>query len=248
MNNKKDYLKALLTSRIYFAHMSVGDNIIQGVSEIFNTDDYKNLNILKKHEKHINRKNFIMHSHIGNNTDPVQKCHAFKSIIESEIGDYIDIALLKFCYIDINNNTNISQLFNEYKAVMNELILKFPDITFIHVTTPLRHIDSGFSIWFRELIGRPNISKLSNIKRNQFNKLLHSYYKSQPIFDLAAAESTHPDGTRETFKYKNSETYYGLIAEYTNDNGHLNDKGRKIVADAFIKQLAIIINNKNAKN
>ena len=63
---------------------------------------------------------------------------------------------------------------------------------------------------------------------------LRADHGSEPLFDLAGIESTLPDGTRCT-QFLDRNRTPGLIPEYTNDGGHLNDVGRAIVATAFLQ-------------
>ena len=186
---------------------------------------------------------FLLHTAIGENTKLLSKCYDFKRIIDTHLADKIDFALLKFCYIDINKESDIKSLFGEYRKIMDDVTASHPNITFIHVTVPVRHSAKGFGVWIRELLGRPNNSKLDNIKRNEFNSMLLETYKDQPIFDLAKSVSTYPDGKAETF-VKDGITYNNLIGSYTYDGGHLNEMGRIKVAQDFIQTLASLIKNK----
>lgn len=153
--------------------------------------------------------------------------------------------MLKFCYIDINRDSDVAKMFNDYQQTMDDLIERHPEITFIHTTMSLRHSPSGATIWLREVLGRPNNSKLDNIKRNQFNQFLYSTYGSSPIIDVAASESTYPNGKRESFKM-DDQTYYSLIGDYTNDGGHLNELGSLQVASTFVRELAQIIRSRSS--
>jgi hypothetical protein len=54
-----------------------------------------------------------------------------------------------------------------------------------------------------------------------------------PILDIAAIESTKPDGSRQSFEL-DGVTYFSMVPEYTTDGGHLNEIGRKIVAEQFV--------------
>ena len=62
----------------------------------------------------------------------------------------------------------------------------------------------------------------------------------EPFFDLAEIQSTFSNGGRSTFE-KNGETYYHMVSEYTNDRTHLNEKGRRVVAEKLLLFLATII-------
>ncbi|MES9972213.1 MAG: hypothetical protein ABW092_19440, partial [Candidatus Thiodiazotropha sp.] len=184
----------------------------------------------------------LLHKTVGKNMEPLSKCEDFARLIDQELAGKIDYALFKFCYIDVNRDSDVEQLFRDYQGTMDGLITRHPEITFIHTTMPLRHTPGGPSVWLRELLGRPNNSKLDNLKRNQFNQLLRTRYSHSPCVDIAASESTYADGKRERFKM-NGQTCYSLIGEYTDDGGHLNEHGRAWVGAAFVRELAESIRN-----
>ena len=229
-------LNIVSKARIYFGHQSVGNNILEGINKL---DENNILNILEIDEINNLPESFIIHSKIGKNENPNSKCSAFESMIDS-ISNNIDFGFMKFCYIDINRNSDVKALFEYYKSTMDSLIIKYPQIKFIHITSPLRFSDKGIGIWLRELLGRPNNSKLDNVKRNEYNNLLKAYYPQELIFDLAQIESPYLNGKREYFEM-NGEKYYSLIKEFTNDGGHLNELGSKVVASKLINFLAYVI-------
>ncbi|MCW9014591.1 MAG: hypothetical protein OQL06_12480 [Gammaproteobacteria bacterium] len=241
--NVEPYIEIIQPKRIYFGHMSVGQNIIQGIEELMTSGSKSQLTLINKETAESLPESFFLHSGVGENTKPLSKCIDYENIINNELKGKIDYALLKFCYIDINNDTDIDNLFTKYTQIMDRLINANPEITFIHVTVPLRHSENGIVVWIHELVGsvlgKENMSKLANIKRNEFNNRLLEKYKNSPIFDLAASESTYPDGKKESFQYKNHKSkFYNLIGSYTNDGGHLNEIGRKKVANDFLEFLA----------
>lgn len=229
-------LAALHNSRIFFGHQSVGGNIMEGLADL-QKDSKHPLAIINYGDPIDRPGGYILHTAVGKNEQPDSKCDDFRRIIDQELGDNLDIALLKFCYIDINGDTDVNKMFEYYQTTLDGLKHRHPGITFVHVTAPLRHSPGGFGVWIREVLGRPNHSKLANIKRHEFNELMLNTYKGDPIFDLAASQSTYPDGSRESFEM-NGKTYYGLIGAYTYDGGHLNATGRSHVAAAMIKRLA----------
>jgi hypothetical protein len=63
------------------------------------------------------------------------------------------------------------------------------------------------------------------------------YLDKEPVFDLAMVESTYSNGSRQKFRYK-GKTYHALIPEYSHDGRHLNENGRKIVAEQLLILLA----------
>ena len=77
-------------------------------------------------------------------------------------------------------------------------------------------------------------------QRQQYNEMLRKEYAGrEPLFDIAQIESALPDSSRVAFK-KGEENYYGMAPEYTDDGGHLNEKGRKIFAEQLLIFLAAL--------
>jgi hypothetical protein len=106
-------------------------------------------------------------------------------------------------------------------------------------------VDRGFGVWAREMLGRRNRTKLANLSRNEFNRRLKEKYAADPIFDLAAAMSTYPDGRRESFKV-DGVTFVSLVPIYTDDGGHLNAVGRTYVAAEFVSSIAAAVRVRHA--
>ena len=232
----KQDLSVLQSARGYFGHQSVGGDIMNGVADILRASGTQ-LPLLELQTVTPLPDAFLLHMPVGRNSEPKTKCDDFKRIVDQELAGRIDYALFKFCYIDIGDDTDVEPLFAYYRSVLDGLKARHPDITFIHVTTALRDTPGGVGVWIRETLGRPNRAKLANVKRHEFNERLRAAYAGEPIFDLAASESTYPDGRRETFVL-NGKTYYSLIGAYTHDGGHLNELGRQHVAADFIRSIA----------
>ncbi|MDY6934872.1 MAG: hypothetical protein SVZ03_11725 [Spirochaetota bacterium] len=221
-------LKKLTEKRIYFGHQSVGFNIIDGINDIIKENSSIKLNIVKTDNIEDFKRPIFAHSQNGINKDPKSKVDAFTNLMEKGLGDKVDIAFFKFCYVDILNDTNVNEVFNYYKSAMMRLKNRYPKTLFIHVTVPLMREAKGPKAFIKSIIGRDH-----NIVRNQFNDLLREEYDKNRIFDLARFESTYPKGQREARK-KGGKYSYSLIPEYTDDGGHLNEKGRKIIAEQFL--------------
>ncbi len=69
-------------------------------------------------------------------------------------------------------------------------------------------------------------------------------YVGQPIFDLARHESTRPDGTRETFAV-GGRVAYALAPVYTDDGGHLNGVGRRVMASHMVRFAAAALESRS---
>jgi len=224
----------LAGKKIFFGHQSVGYNIVDGLEQIEKQVPRIKLNIVEiKRASDLNGAEFA-HSSIGENEDPYSKMQAFADYVENGIGAKADIAFFKFCYVDINAYSDVDKIFMEYKKTMEQLKKKYPRIIFIHSTTPLTESRTSVRSLIKAALGKED----HNIKRNRYNEMLRKEYRGkEPLFDLAQAESTRPDGTRSTFT-SNGTTYYSLTTEYTDDGGHLNELGQQAVAQELLLLLA----------
>lgn len=217
--------------------MSVGENILDGVRDIMREHPDIQLNIVETNSPSSFDQPIFAHSRIGINGDPKSKIDAFVQYMDGGIGNSADIAFFKFCYIDILSVTDADEVFNRYRTAIETLKRKYPKVTFVHVTAPLRVVQTGFLVPIKKIISRPLGGYEDNIKRKRFNDLLRQEYEGKdPIFDLARIESTYPDGRQSTFDNE-EKSYEALVAVYTYDGGHLNEIGRKIVAGQLLSFL-----------
>lgn len=228
----------LAQKKIYFGHQSVGYNIIDGIKDVMQQNPQIKLNIVET----INPADFdsplFAHSPVGQNRNPKSKCDVFTAFMNAGIGGKTDFAFLKFCYVDILHGTDVSKVFETYKSTIVTLQSKYPKLILVHLTTPLTTIQTGLKASIKNFLGRPIGGYDDNVKREQFNALLRKEYSGkEPIFDLAGIESTSQDGSRVTFE-KDGKAYPALAPAYTNDGGHLNELGRKVVAEQFLIFLA----------
>ncbi|HEY9653167.1 MAG TPA: hypothetical protein V6C95_21090 [Coleofasciculaceae cyanobacterium] len=236
---------ALSQKRILFGHQSVGNNIVRGIKDILHDNPQIKLNIIENpHTSEVQTPGLI-HFKIGRNTDPQSKLDEFANIMQQEAEKKPDIAFLKFCYVDFSANTDVSKIFAAYQSKMDALVKAFPQTRFIHLTVPLKSQATGFKKWrgeakrwVKQLVSQPLNDRVDNQGRNDFNELLKTTYEGKaPIFDLAALEATYPNGKQEVF-HRNGKSYFSLVPDYTNDGGHLNELGRKVVAEKLLVFLA----------
>ena len=233
--------KGLATKRILFGHQSVGDNIIAGMTDLIKDHPSIKLTINQTTRPDDLTPGTFAHFPVGENEKAESKIKDFAAKIRQGLGSKVDIALFKFCFVDIDANTDVGRLFQEYRDTMASLKKDYPTVTFVHVTVPLlRQEKTTIKRLIGRIMGRSGgfFDESHNIKRNEYNDLIRKFYSGkEPIFDIAAVESTHPDGTRETFN-AGGKRYHALTPEYTGDGGHLNDVGRKIVAGQFLTFLS----------
>jgi hypothetical protein len=230
----------LAQKKIYFGHQSVGYNIIDGIKDVMKENPQIKLNIVETSDPADFNSGVFAHSKVGKNVDPKSKTESFAEFVQQGIGNKADVTFFKFCYVDIDKNTNLKGLFEDYKTKMVQLEKDYPGVKFIHVTVPLKSIKTNWKTSIKELIGKGDMWEYDgNVERNEYNDLIKKEYSGkEPVFDLAALESTFSDGRRSS-RNSGGKILYSLMPEYTSDGGHLNEKGRKIVAE----HLLIFISN-----
>jgi hypothetical protein len=229
----------LSQKKIYFGHQSVGNNIIAGLHDVIKENPKIKLNIVEINSASDLSAPMFGHSKIGENLNPASKLEGFVRTMKNGLGNKADIAFFKFCYVDVSGDTDVETLFNKYKGIMSDLEKQYLRTKFLHVTIPLTTVQEGFKVWIKQIIGKPiPYGYADNMKREEYNQLVHREYAGkQAIFDLAKIESTLPDGNRADFIW-DTRTYFRMAPEFTYDEGHLNEKGRKIAAEQLLVLLA----------
>jgi hypothetical protein len=240
----REYWAKLGQKKIFFGHQSVGYNIIDGIKDILDERDYIKLNIVETQDSVQFDRPVFAHSRVGQNSDPCSKIDSFKSILDNGVGNSVDIAFFKFCYVDVWRNSDVKNIFDCYRSQMEELKIRYPGTMFVHVTVPLRSTPRGVKVALKEqiksAIGKPGFLD-DNLKRQRYNGLLNdAYSEKEPFFDLASVESVTPDGAR-CYVTKGAEKVFVLVPQYTEDGGHLNEAGRRKVAEQLLITLARLV-------
>lgn len=225
--------QVLLKTRVVFGHQSVGQNILNGI-QFSAAQAGINLPVVESRSTMASKG--ITHFFIGENGDPLSKIKDFTSVIEGSTVQGADIALMKFCYLDFENDSDAKQIFEQYSMALDRLSQQFPSTTFIAITAPLTVAQTGPKAWIKRLLGRAPSGFADNARRQEFNNLLRARYDHQGrLFDLAKIEAEGADAL---------EYQGGLIEvlnpELTYDDGHLNSQGEQIVATRLIKFLAAL--------
>lgn len=214
-------LTALKSKRILFGHQSVGANMVDGIPALYSSYSVSSPTIISNLSQ-INSASggFFAEFYVGENGDPVGKTADFNATVR-QYASKLDFALMKFCFIDILDGVNVNQVFNAYRSVMDGLVNDFPAIKFVYTTAALDeyNIDNA-------------------VTREQLNTLIRNQYASTGrLFDLAAVESTRPNGTRVSGT-SGGNTYYQLYDSYSSDGGHLNATGEQVLDTALFTLLA----------
>lgn len=225
--------QALAQKRVVFGHQSVGQNILNGVQSLAAQAGI-NLPIVKSRTPLAS--GGITHFFVGENEDPSSKLKDFTSALESDAARGTDIALVKFCYLDFNGDSNAKQIAEQYSTALDRLSQQAPTTTFVAITAPLTVLQTGPKAWIKRLLGRTPSGFADNARRQEFNEILRARYGQQGrLFDLAKIEAEGAE----------ARDYQGQPIEVLNpvltyDDGHLNSQGERIVAARLIKFLAAL--------
>jgi len=232
--------RRLESKKIFFGHQSVGYNIVEGMKDLIRENSSVRLNIVESADPASYEGPVFGHWKVGKNGDPGSKCDAFRDYLEKGIGEKADIAFFKFCYVDVDNETDIRALFDRYDEGIHRIKKRYPHLRIIHVTAPLMVEGTDFKTTIKRWLGRKDRWYQANERRNRLNEMIRQEYAGKaPIYELDRVESTTPGGARTRVKGTGGD-YFELFPGYTIDGGHLNEEGRKAAAAELLVLLASI--------
>jgi hypothetical protein len=237
LSELKSHLERLSSARVYFGHQSVGNNVLDGLRVLAAAEGVA-LRIVEAPAGLDDDSPGIVHAKVGKNRVPTTKCEAFGRFLVEHSGRW-DAALLKFCYADLGDagEPDPARLLDAYKRMIASIRSARPDLVVVHATSPLLSDGMGKRDAIRKSLGFGTSNDEGNRIRNEFNNLLRAEYARDPIFDVAQAESTRPDGTRSGFR-KGGQFFATMAREFTYDEGHLTATGCTWVAQEFARSLA----------
>ena len=97
-------------TRVFFGHQSVGANILDGLSELC----LNNVNTRDPAKPIAQVDAPILHAYVGRNTYANEKMIDFAQILDGrKVGD-VDVAMLKFCYVDTGHDLSAQKIFDLY--------------------------------------------------------------------------------------------------------------------------------------
>ncbi len=198
----------------YFAHASVGGNIIGGLNALMQAHpDRYQLSIYAVDDfasPPADPQDGVVYDNYRGNPDWQDKILWFEDAVRNL--DWrepnVNVAMNKLCYIDAYADAET------YLNSMSSLANEFPETQFVYTTIPLTTAET-----------------MGSVLRANFNQLVREYCENNGciLFDLADIESHDPDGNPVTFTFDGVQ--YPLLYEgYTVDGGHLNASGAERVA------------------
>jgi hypothetical protein len=217
--------EALAQKRLFFGHKSIGRSVMEGVE-------------LLQREYPLLRPVEIGHGSIGKNFDPQSKLDVFEATATGN--EQLDGVMLKFCYVDVNRLNDADRLIRLYQERMGRMKEANPAQQWIHFTLPIESPPLTFMAYLKEAakraLLRPGIVE-KNAARHAYSEQLITLAGEEPVFDIALVESIGPDGRRHYYS-RWGKKIYCMAPAYTKDGGHLNEKGRRVVAEQFLIFLA----------
>lgn len=223
----KSQLEAAADLRVLFAHQSVGNNIIDGIKSLAEQQDV-GFNIVQTQTIPPSGSG-IYHFKVGLNGEPDGKIAAYEDALAQEALANVDVAMMKLCYIDFEGDVDPLAVADHYTKTIENLQQQHPDVHFVAVTAPLTTVQTGPKAWIKRLLGREPSGYRENARRDDFNDYLRQHFSSANLFDLAAIETAGKRLDNDAVALDPSLTY---------DGGHLNERGKELVATELLKLLA----------
>jgi len=208
--------------RVFFGHQSVGQDVLGGVSRLAASG----ASVPE-----------VVDARIGANEEPLAKIADFDARVRDGLGERVDVAMMKLCYIDVTAGTDVRALFDAYRTTLSALERDHPAVSFVHVTVPLTTEQGRLTRLRSRLTGNDRFGPAENVQRERLNALFRAEYAGDRLFDLAAVESTRPDGTRVSGRHEGAD-YFALHDGYAADLGHLNEPGAEVAATAWLAAVA----------
>jgi hypothetical protein len=239
LNQVKADLTTLSQARIYFAHQSVGRNMLKGIA-MLSEETGVPLRIEEvKPGAPVDAGPGLFHANVGENGVADSKITAFVSGVAA-VGSTApyDVALLKFCYTDIGGDSkdkSPQQLFERYQKAMAGVQEQQPNLKLLHTTMPLRAEPQGMKTKVKRMLGMSAFTDSDNILRGEYNALVRT--KESSYFDVARLEATRSDGSISAFSAQGRQVEM-MAPEHTYDGGHLTDPAKRYFAAAFLRTLA----------
>lgn len=145
---------SLAQKKIFFSHQSVGQNILDGLKDVMASHPAVKLDIRETSSPGGFEKPVFVHAFVGENKNPKLKIDHFRKILDSRVGQLSDIVFLKLCFVDIDRNTDIEDLFKYYDETVQSLTNQYLNLKIVTITVPLTTQPSGLKAVFKKMLGR----------------------------------------------------------------------------------------------
>jgi len=232
--------------KIYFEHASVGSNTIDGLNALGARDSQFSFSSTKRTSINFDPLGATIppswYSEAGRFGDVSRgypaagqlyaqdKLAFFDVNIRGGIGDKVDVAMFKLCYLD--GNVDGQELFNQVRSTMEALEAQFPKVSFVWWTMPVQN-------W-------------ANVNSFNYNNLVRNYchVNNKWLLDIADLETKDASGYQfideEHFNWTGTRIPV-INPTYTLDNGHLYGDGADKIAQAWWSLMALIAKQRSGE-
>ncbi|WP_315549292.1 hypothetical protein [Microbacterium aurum] len=231
-------LRSLANTSVFFGHQSVGANVLHGLAALDGSAE-AGIRIVESTDARDVAVGTVVHAHMGVNGDPQSKIDAFLEVMDAGMADAVDVALLKFCYVDVTAETDVAAVFAAYTAAIADLQARHPDTTFLYATVPLataRDLKGTIRSWLGRDAG---MGPEDNVARQQFNAAVRDRLAGTDLlFDIAAVESGMDQGVSP--RSHAGADYYVLDDSFAADPGHLGEAGSRAAAAELVRTIGAV--------
>lgn len=224
-NQSSDVFENILRLKIFFAHASIGNNMIDGIKALHDFDAAKYPLIAVKEDGTPPEKTIdgYLYEYYRGNPCWTEKLNIYKTYtVNGWRYPAINISMNKLCAIDEE------AIWETYLDSMLAIEAAYPDTIFVYFTIP----------YFTN-----TRDSYSNTLSNIFNNKLRSWIARQNnkvLFDIADIEAWSPTGVHQTFA-DNGIIYETLYDGFTDDGIHLNASASQRVATGLYSLFGKII-------
>lgn len=130
-----EVLENVTAARVFFAHQSVGMNILDGVRAVYQSQHLPTPHFVDVAAA--GSDDNLLHTRIGTNGDPFGKIREFDTVVRTGLSAQVDVAILKLCYADVRVGTDVQGVLIAYIDTLAALQRDYPATAFVAVTVPL---------------------------------------------------------------------------------------------------------------
>ena len=117
----RDDLATVSRLKVFFGHQSVGQNVIDGLKDLAAANGVSSFRFVSADNMPGDGQGYFADTHIGENHYPIGKCEDFRRVVDRFRQNPPDVAFMKFCYSDIERDSDVQAIFARYCATMDSL-------------------------------------------------------------------------------------------------------------------------------
>ena len=224
-------LDLLRTRRVFFAHQSVGANLLEGISTLGRAAPV----LVEGAGLEPVAPGTWRHARLGTNGAARGKLAELRERMGAGLGAQVDVVLFKLCYLDVDAQTDVDALHREISDTLAALRRRFPHTRFVPMTVPLTAAQRGLRAKVKRALGALPGGVAENARRHALNQRLRA--DAGPLFDLARLEAEDALGNHAEVRWGAARVPV-LAPGNTRDGGHLDTAARARIGRALLEFVA----------